>query len=68
MCSGYYINNEDEIIEMREIIQEVNELYKDTVKLVTMKVSEIFPTEILPIITLLQLIVTIKSEHIYNLN
>jgi len=51
MCGRYYIDNEDEIIEMREIIQEVNERYKDTVELASMKTGEIFPTETVPIIT-----------------
>lgn len=51
MCGRYYIDNEDEIIEMREIIQEVNERYKDTLELASMKTGEIFPTETVPIIT-----------------
>ena len=51
MCGRYYIDDEEDIIEMREIIQEVNERFKDTPELAAMKTGEIFPTNIVPILT-----------------
>ncbi len=51
MCGRYYIDDEEDIIEMREIIQELNEHFKDTPELAAMKTGEIFPTNIVPILT-----------------
>jgi len=50
MCGRYYIDDEEDIIEMREIIQKVNDRFKDTPELATMKTGEIFPTNIVPIL------------------
>lgn len=44
MCGRYLVSTEDEIIEMREIIYEINERYKDKPDLASMKTGEIFPT------------------------
>lgn len=50
MCGRYYIDDDDEILEMREIIDEVTERFKDTAKLSAMKTGEIFPTQTVPVI------------------
>lgn len=50
MCGRYYIDDGEEILEMREIIDEVTERFKDTPKLSAMKTGEIFPTETVPVI------------------
>jgi putative SOS response-associated peptidase YedK len=41
---------EEEIIEIREIINEVNERYKDSLQLASMKTGEIFPSETAPVL------------------
>lgn len=51
MCGRYYIADEEEILEMREIIREVNERYAHTPEHAAMKTGEIFPTNIVPILT-----------------
>ena len=50
MCGRYQISTEEEIMEMREIINEINERYKGTTELAAMKTGEIFPTEITPLL------------------
>ncbi len=50
MCGRYQVSTEEEIIEIREIINEVNERYKDKSDLSTMKTGEIFPTETAPVL------------------
>ena len=50
MCGRYQVSTEEEIMEMREILNEVNERYKDSEKLTAMKTGEIFPTETAPVI------------------
>lgn len=49
MCGRYYISLEDE--EIQKIIKEVQERHKDNTDLNEMKTGEIFPTDIVPIIT-----------------
>lgn len=51
MCGRYYIDTEEDIIEMREIIDEVNRKYHGTETLAKMKTGEIYPTDTVPIIT-----------------
>lgn len=51
MCGRYYIGNEEETIEMREILDEVNRRYLNAHELAAMKTGEIFPTEIVPVLT-----------------
>lgn len=50
MCGRYQIASEEGIIEIREIIDEVNERYKNTPALSAMKTGEISPAEIAPIL------------------
>lgn len=50
MCGRYLILTEDEIIEYREIINEVNERYKDSPLLSQMITGEVFPTNIAPVL------------------
>ena len=50
MCGRYLILTEDEIIEYREIINEVNERYKDTTLLSQMATGEVFPTNVAPVL------------------
>ncbi|OQB20484.1 MAG: putative SOS response-associated peptidase YedK [Firmicutes bacterium ADurb.Bin182] len=51
MCGRYYIENEEETIAMREILDEVNQRYYNTDKSARMKTGEIFPTDIVPVLT-----------------
>lgn len=50
MCGRYQVSTEEEIIEVREIINEVNEKYKDKPLLASMTTGEIFPTNTAPIL------------------
>ena len=50
MCGRYLALTEDEIIEYREIINEVNEKYKNTELLASMAKGEVFPTNIAPVL------------------
>ncbi len=50
MCGRYLVSMEDEIVEMREIFNEINERYKDSLELGLMKTGEIFPTETAPVL------------------
>ena len=47
MCGRYYIADEDEMFEMREIINEVNERYTEHSLMTT---GEIFPTNVAPVL------------------
>ena len=49
MCGRYIIQTEEENFEMRKIINQINERFKENS--VQMKTGEIFPTNIVPIIT-----------------
>jgi putative SOS response-associated peptidase YedK len=50
MCGRYLVVTEDEILEYREIINEVNERYKDTPTLEAMATGEVFPTNVAPVL------------------
>lgn len=50
MCGRYLALTEGEILEYREIINEVNERYKDMPLLGTMKSGEIAPTDVAPVL------------------
>jgi putative SOS response-associated peptidase YedK len=50
MCGRYYIADEEEIIEMREIIKDVNRRYVDRAERAAMKTGEIFPTNVAPVL------------------
>ncbi|MGI5849022.1 MAG: SOS response-associated peptidase family protein [Christensenellales bacterium] len=52
MCGRYSLATEDKIIEIREIINEIAERYRNTLELKTMKTGEIFPTEVAPVLIL----------------
>ncbi len=52
MCGRYLISMEEEIIEMREIIREINRRYAGRPELSQMKTGEIFPTDMVPVIAL----------------
>jgi len=51
MCGRYYVADEDNIIELREIIQEAqnNLRYADMASQI--KTGEIFPTNVAPVVT-----------------
>ena len=49
MCGRYIIQTEEENFEMRKIINQINQRFKENS--VQMKTGEIFPTNIVPIIT-----------------
>jgi len=50
MCGRYQVSTEEEIMEMREILSEINERYKNKTELTVMKTGEIFPTEVAPVL------------------
>src|SRR5450756_1895017 len=50
MCGRYYIADEEEIIEMREILEKINKRYADSSERASMKTGEIFPTNVAPIL------------------
>lgn len=52
MCGRYLIAMEEEIMEMREIIREINRRYAGSPELGQMKKGEIFPTDMVPAIAL----------------
>lgn len=54
MCGRYLILTEGEILEYREIINEVNERYKDTPALDAMATGEVFPASIAPVLVAAQ--------------
>jgi putative SOS response-associated peptidase YedK len=49
MCGRYAVFTEEENEELREIINDINERYKDDAH--KMKTGEIFPTNVVPVIT-----------------
>lgn len=49
MCGRYAVFTEEENEEFREIVNEINERYKE--EAVKMKTGEIFPTDTVPVIT-----------------
>jgi len=51
MCGRYAILTEEDNLEIRKIINEVNERFKNTEEITKMKTGEIFPTNTVPIIT-----------------
>ena len=50
MCGRYLITMEDEILEMREILDQINERYKDEPEAAAAKTGEIFPTDTVPVL------------------
>ena len=52
MCGRYHIDTEEEIQEMREILEELNRKYADSPQHALMKTGEIFPTNLAPVVGL----------------
>ena len=52
MCGRYHIDTEEEIQEMREILEELNRKYADSPQHAQMKTGEIFPTNLAPVVGL----------------
>lgn len=50
MCGRYQVSTEEDIIEIREILEEINKRYKDKPDISAMKTGEIFPTETAPVL------------------
>lgn len=50
MCGRYYIDPEQEP-DLKKILEQVKDLYKNTPELAEMKTGEIFPTDIVPVLT-----------------
>lgn len=50
MCGRYHIDTEEDIIGMREIIDEINRKYNGTEALASMKTGEVFPTNMVPVV------------------
>ena len=50
MCGRYHIDTEEEIAEMREILEEINRKYADSQQHAQMKTGEIFPTNLAPVV------------------
>jgi len=51
VCGRYYVATEDEDIEIRAIIDEVNRKFYGSPELINMKIGEIYPTNIAPVMT-----------------
>ncbi len=51
MCGRFYIASEHESPDIKRIIEQINEQYKDAAELSEMKTGEIFPTDIVPVVT-----------------
>jgi putative SOS response-associated peptidase YedK len=50
MCGRYAIECEEENIELKEIIEEVNRRYAGKPELARLKTGEVFPTDIVPVL------------------
>lgn len=50
MCGRYYVDTEEDIQEMREIIQEIVTKYADSPQLADMKTGEIYPTNTVAVV------------------
>lgn len=51
MCGRYFIDTDQEESEIKKIIEQVNDQYKNSPELSAMKTGEIYPTDIVPVIT-----------------
>ena len=54
MCGRYYIEQEDDLSEMRQILEEVNRRFQDTQAIKAMKTGEIAPSHVVPVLRLQQ--------------
>lgn len=50
MCGRYYIDQEDDIAEMRQILDEINRRFYGDEKLQRLRTGEIFPTNVVPVL------------------
>lgn len=50
MCGRYWIDDEEDIQEMREILQEISKKYADTPEHASMQTGEIYPTSYAPVV------------------
>ena len=51
MCGRYYIDSEQKDLEIKKIIEQVNDQYNGAAELAEMKTGEIYPTNIVPVVT-----------------
>lgn len=51
MCGRYYVDQEEDQIEIRKILTELNQRYRDRSGLSGLKTGEIFPTDRVPVLT-----------------
>lgn len=58
MCGRYYIDQEEDQIEIRKILTELNQRYKANPLLSSMKLGEIFPTNTVPVLA-----ATSREDH-----
>lgn len=52
MCGRYTVSTEEEVIEIREIIREINQKLAGTQEITLMKTGEICPTDIAPVLAI----------------
>jgi putative SOS response-associated peptidase YedK len=52
MCGRYYIDQEDSMAEMRQILETVNRRYKGSRSLEIMKTGEVSPSDVVPVVRL----------------
>lgn len=50
MCGRYYIEQEEDIAEMRQILDEINKRFYGDEKLGRLRTGEIFPTNVVPVL------------------
>ena len=50
MCGRYIIDDSEEVIEMRKILDKMTQFYSDTKEFWKVKTGEIFPTDTVPVI------------------
>ncbi|MFZ5974856.1 MAG: SOS response-associated peptidase [Bacillota bacterium] len=50
MCGRYFISAEEDILEMRRIISEINRRYYETPMQASIKTGEVFPTDYAPVL------------------
>ena len=50
MCGRYYIDQEEDLAEMRQILEEVNRRFHDSPALAAMHTDEIAPSHVVPVL------------------
>ena len=51
MCGRYYLPMDDDELEIQRILEQVKDRYKNTLALEKMKLGEIYPSYVVPVIT-----------------